>query len=161
MKRLFCLGLVLAMLLCGCGMDEKANFYYRRVEFQYDAPDAVIAAESRDISGHSDDPEFLLSLYLMGPMDAELVSPFPSGTKLIALEYTEERLTITLSDFTGSLSDSEYTLACACIALTGMDLYGTDAVTILSAEHTITMTRDQLTLFDSGIPVETTEGESP
>jgi len=157
MKRLFCAALVVLMLFSGCAAKEHANFYYRRTEYQYDAEDSVIVSERRDITGHDGHLPFLISLYLMGPLEKDYVSPFPSSVKLLTTQTQDNNLTVYLTDCS-SLSDAEYTLACTCMALTCLEFTNVNTVTVTSAERTITIDPGMLTLYDSGIPVESTNG---
>jgi len=158
MKKIICLTLCLLILLPGCGIEDSVNFYYLRGEFQYDRADGVIVPEKRDITGHVGDLEFLLSLYLMGPQDTEYAPPFPHNTKLVSVTMSEEHLTITLSEIAKILSDSEFTLACACISLTAMELYPAETVSVVTGEREITLTRDALTLYDESTPSTTIGG---
>lgn len=158
MKRILILLLCVLLLTSGCSARETANFYYQRAYFQYDTADGVIVAEERDISGHDNHMSFLLSLYLLGPQNAELISPLPAGTKLLSLERTGDTLVITLTDVGDSLTESEFSLACACLTMTCAELTRIQSVTTVSGEHSLTLTRDMLTLYDSGAPIETTTG---
>jgi len=157
MKRFFAVLILFSILLPGCGVKEQALFYYCNTEFLHDTQDSVIVSEKRDISAHSGDLPFLISLYLMGPLEKEYVSPFPAGVKLIDTQISADSLTITLDEI-NNLSDYEYTLACACMALTCMELSAVKMVTVTSGDRTITIDPNMLTLYDSGIPIESTTG---
>lgn len=168
MKRVLCLLLCgsILMALCGCSVSpsvsgEPVSFYYRRAEFQYHSSESVIVPEQREISGQGEDLNYLVTLYLVGPLDDSLVLPFPKGTKLLALEASQGRLLLTLSDSSETLSDSAFTLACTCLALTCVSISDADEVTIVCGERTITIAPDNLVLSDdiTGLP-ETTEESS-
>ena len=84
MKRLICLLLVsMFILLSACHYSESGDilepvaFYYPRTseQFVYGAPDGVLAAEMREASGHVNDLEYLIAMYLRGPQDEGLRSP--------------------------------------------------------------------------------------
>lgn len=154
MKRLLSILLILSLLLpvWGCSASEKntAAFYYRRVEFQYGsaAEDGVITSEDRAVSGHTEDISYVIALYLMGPQDDDLASPFPPETKLIDARFQGGELHIRLSDVTNVLSDSQYALGCGCLAMTCMEITDIGYVTISSGARSIRMGRDSLTLLD-------------
>lgn len=159
MKRLlsiFLAGLVLISLLPGCGerVKEPVTFYYLHSSYQ-EKMDAPIASEVRETAGHRDNLKYLLSFYLMGPVDKELYSPLPRGTVLYQIEQAPGSVTITLSDTTNALSDSEFSLACACLSLTCMDLVSASEVTVISGNRDLTMRRDNLILTDIPINEET------
>ena len=85
MKRSLCILLCVLFLigLCGCstplsGSGEPVSFYYRRADFQYHGTDNVIVPEQREISGHGGDLHYMISLYLVGPLDDSLVSKIDS-----------------------------------------------------------------------------------
>ena len=168
MKRVLCLLLCgcFLMALCGCSVSssisgEPVSFYYRRAEFQYHSSENVIVPEQREISGQGGDLNYLVTLYLVGPLDDSLILPFPKGTKLLALEESEGRLLLTISDNAETLSDSAFSLACTCLALTCISISDACEVTIVCGERTITITSDNLILTDNitGLP-ETTEESS-
>lgn len=162
MKRL--LSIVLIVLLCcplfacstfGTGIKDPATFYYPRSIVTYGVENSVIASEYREAAGHANDPHYLISLYLRGPMDDGLVSPFPTGTSLIGF-YQEDRVVyLTLSDAFASLSGLDLSVACACLCKTCFDLCDADRVEIraesalLGKTQTITMTRDSILLHDN------------
>ena len=160
MKRFFCFMLCICLMLCGCQKGNTANFYYQRSAYQYGTQDGVFVAEERDITGNADDLSFLLALYLMGPHNADYKTPFAGKAKLLNVEKTNNILTLTFTDTSLFISDLEYTLSCACLAMTCMDLSDADCITIQSGDRILTLTSDVLTLYDSGIPETTTEGES-
>ena len=154
----------LLMSITGCGTVPGRNtvsFYYPRdPEEKVTGPvDTFCAAEAREAAGSTADLSYLLSLYLGGPVDDSLISPFPEGTRLLGLQQREDRLFIELSGEFSQLSDMDLTIACACISLTCFELAGDiTQVTVLSPETelysavSITMTRDSLTLTDTAAP---------
>lgn len=168
MKRSLCVLLCVLFLigLCGCstplsGSGEPVSFYYRRADFQYHGTDNVIVPEQREISGHGGDLHYLISLYLVGPLDDSLVSPFPKGTRLLETQQTGMELLLTLSDSAASLSDSAFSLACTCLALTCMSFTNAETVTVSSGERVMTITTDNLLLSDDSTGLtETTEESS-
>lgn len=160
MKRIICIFLA-ALMLAGCSFSfgDRTEFYYCRREFDYYGDSPVIASEKRDVTGHADDLRYLLSLYLMGPVDTELVCPFPAGTRLTDVQQDDGTLTVILTDTSKSLSDPGFSLAAVCLGKTCMALTGAEAVTIVSGNRTTTVTEADLLLTDTERPSETNESE--
>ena len=162
MKRMLCLILVLCLFLPGCALfgeriREPVTFYYLRAEYRYGAADGVIAPEVREASDHVGDLSYLMALYLMGPSDEELVSPIPRGTRIYSAVQENNTVTLTLSDASQTLTDSEFSLACACLTMTCLDITGAEQVTITSGSRSTTMSRDNLMLTDISATTEATE----
>ena len=154
MKRLFCLILALCLLLSGCAlsgerMKDPVTFYYPRREYQYGAADGVIASEQREASGHRRDLNYLLALYFMGPNDEALSSPLPRGVRFVKVGHDGTTVTLELTDTAQSMTEAEFTLACACITMTCLSITEAEIVTIISGSRTVTMNQDNLTLYDS------------
>ena len=155
MKRLLCGILAAAMLLCllpGCAerVKEPVTFYYLRASTQGLGPE--IAGEVREGSGHRDNLRYLLAFYLLGPADKELSSPLPRGTVLYQLEQTPDSVSISISDTSETLSDSRFSLACACLSMTCMELLPIQEVTVISGSRNTTIRRDNLILTDTTQP---------
>lgn len=157
MRRLFCLLIVVVCLLSGCGNKEEASFFYRRGAFQYGTEDGVIVSEVRDVTGHATNLPFLISLYLMGPLDKNYVSPFPSDVKLLYVSLMDDNLTVSLTD-SSAMSESEYILASTCMALTCIEITNAKTVTVTSADRSVVIDPELLTLYDSMIPTKSTTG---
>ena len=105
------------------------------------------------------DLPYLLALYQMGPTGDEIRSPLPFGTR-ISVQIQEGHITLELSEAALSLSDIDYSLACACLTMTCLDASGAEDVTVQSGDRAKTMNRDSLTLMDTIENFEPTE-ESP
>lgn len=159
MKRILCLFLVCCFLFSGCSavgqrIKEPVSFYYIRTNYSEDMA-SVIQSEEREASGHRDDLPYLMKLYMMGPTEDSLRSPLPRGAKILSIENTGKEVFVQLSDLTKAMSDADFSLVCACLALTCFDLTKADTTTIASGEWSITMGRDSLTLSDSSaVPTE-------
>ena len=139
MKRLifFLLSGILILSLVSCGKDSLTSevpFYYLRAEFDHGTPDGVIASEIHELSGHHNDLRYLLALYLQGPSDPELRSPFPNGTILVDLVQENQSVTITLSSTAAVLEGVDQTIACACLAETCFAISDAQQVRIQSLE---------------------------
>lgn len=156
MKRLMCL--ILSLLLfafSGCQRqdDPSVCFYYLRSEYVYGVEDGVIASETRDIA--MQDIGYLLELYLKGPQNETLVSPFPRNTRLISTHMQEGVLSLELSEEFTTLEDMDLTLAAGCIASTCFSLTDAQSVRITAVssrdEISIVLSRDSLTLVDDSM----------
>ena len=164
MKRLTALVLTLVLLWsvsgCNSAAIEGASFYYRRSPeaSQYFEENSIIVPETRDLSGHQGDLQYMLSLYLAGPLEEAVFCPFPSGTRLLSVRKIVGTIRIELSDLDLILSDSEFSLGCACLTLTCMDFMPCTEVIIDSGNRRVTMNADNLILFDSAVPDGTAGG---
>ena len=163
MKRITALMLCVLLLMgmAGCATTpETASFYYARYadSYAYGQPSAVIAGEHRDVTGHSQDLRYLLTLYFHGPTMEYLRTPFPSGTSLRSVIQEDDAIYLELSSSLTLLRGTDLTLACSCLAQTCFDL--TDAATITITSEglgyvSMTLTRDSILLTDdTPIPTE-------
>ena len=170
MKRLICVLLAAALLLalasCGTNAGDPVAFYYLRgpEDYVYGAQDGVIVMEERAVSGHGEDLNYLLQLYLDGPLDSSLTSPFPQGSQPVRIELSGGVLLLEMNRDFAALEGLDLTLACACLSSTLFSLTDAEQVTITSATsqgepRSITLTRDSLTLLDDSIP-ETVPAET-
>ena len=160
MKRILCLCLLL-LTLSGCAdvnssTKEPVTFYYIREHSLTDMSQAI-GTETREASGHREDLAYLLRLYFLGPTQEGLLSPLPQGVLIETVEQEGRGLRLTLSDADSLLTDSEFSLACACLTLTCLDLVPAERVTIRSGSRSVTMSRENLALFDSGTVAAATE----
>jgi len=113
MKRILCLMLAVLLVagLLGCHYSdsgdilEPVEFFYPRksANFVYGSADGVITSEVREASGHMNDFPYLLSMYLRGPQDPALRSPFPAGCVLEEVRQEEDTLHVRLSEEFSSL----------------------------------------------------------
>ena len=163
MKRflwlLGCLALVLTLAGCHSPESGQIRFYYCRdpEQYQYFEEDGVIRAEDRELLSHRGDLQYLMGLYLAGPLEEGLRSPFPQNTSLLSIRKQKDAVFVELSDLGGMLTDAEFTLACCCLTLTCLDAAQCDTVTITSGSRSVTMNADSILLFDGLTPQETTE----
>ena len=156
MKKFMCLlalsALVVSFCACAFFQEDTVSFYYPRREFLFDERDGVIASENRDASGHTGDMQYLLSLYLMGPLNQDLVPAFSENTHLLSHSSNGTRIYIELSDTSEDLTDADYSLACACLALTCIKASGTEEITMTSGSRTLTIREDMLLLYEEPFP---------
>ena len=157
MKRITAIFLLAALILCGCSSKVNAPFYYCRTDFQNNPVESIIDSEMRDVSGHEYQLDFLISLYLVGPSDTDFINPFPADVQLLKTTIEANHLTIFLTDM-DKLSDSRFTVASACMALTCFDISSYDTITINSGTRSITLDPSILTLCDNSIPLDSTTG---
>ena len=151
MKRCICVLILICLCLSGCSITgerikEPVTFYYIRENYQKDM-NQVIASELREAAGHRDDLPYLLALYSMGPSKEGFISPFPRNTRIIPVTRTENSIELSLSDGVLALSEADFTLASACIAMTCMELTDVQEVTVLCTDRRISIRRDNLLLY--------------
>lgn len=153
MKRIILLLLLLSLALsclgCQGGTEAEHAFYYLRTEstIAYGKEDALIAAESQDL-GPEMDPEDILRLYLNGPTEENLRSPFPKGTKLLSVTEESKALTLILSLEFSTLDGIQLTLAGACLTATCHDLTGIETIRVCSGEKTYNFTLSSFVFLD-------------
>ena len=152
MKRLISLVLAL-LLLSGCGIigeriKDPVTFYYIRADYQKDMGE-VIVSEIREASGHKYDLPYLLALYSMGPASDDLQAPFPANIQILPTEHTDAGIVLSLSDTLENMTDAEYTLGSACLALTCMELTNASQITVVSGGRSITINRDNFVTFET------------
>ena len=146
MKKCLSLILVLVLMLglIGCKKQQTFSFYYPRTEILYGVNDGVIAPEERKVEVSDPSLDFLLKLYLEGPVSQDLRTPFPKGTALTGLKFQEDSIYVLLSPSFNLLEDLNYVIACACIASTCFALTGANSVTVATGQTEMTLTREAL-----------------
>ena len=162
MKRLLMIPLVLLLALSFAACDFGQNGIIEPVEFYYQCsatpdsiPKAVIGSEIREATGHTGDLNYLLSLYLQGPLDPELQSPFPAGCRLLSVTWNGDTLVVTLNAAITEADQIQQTITSACIAKTCLALTDVSQVQILAAAPEsansldMVITRDNLLLEDA------------
>lgn len=162
MRRLLC-AVCAALLLSGCSTlpafsHNTTTFYYMRKNYREDLS-SPIGSEIRETPERKKEIGYALALYLMGPSTDGLVSPLPAGTQVLALERGSSDITITITDTTATLKESDFTLACACLSLTIMDLTDVQQVTVFSGDRSATINRSNLYYIDE-TPLQPTETEA-
>ena len=163
MKRIICLILVFSFLLSGCTISgvrikDPVSFHYLCDHYQ-EKLCCVIASEQREASGHVGDLSYLLALYLMGPVSEEMHTPLPAGTRIDA-RLDGNHVYLELMETDESFSDIDFSLACACLTLTTLDITGAEDVTIRCGELEKTLNRTSISLTDITdvqIPTEDTQ----
>ena len=157
MRKIIALTLCLLLLVGLTGCMEAADnvtFYYVRYNdsYTYGQPNAVIAGEYRDVTGHSQDLNYLLTLYFHGPTMEYLRTPFPNGMSLRSVELVGDTLYVHTSSSLTLLRGTDLTLACACLAQTCFDLTDEAASVTITADGlsyvSMTLSRDSIMLMD-------------
>lgn len=140
MKKLICFFLVSALVLSlwGCTQPEEntCTFYYLRTgdTIAYGREDALIAPVSRELAGQNADLNYLLQLYLEGPVEDTFQSPIPRGTYLLSSLWDGDTLVLVLSREFSTLDHMQLTLAGACLAATCHALAGAEKIQVRSGE---------------------------
>lgn len=158
MKRCICILLILFIFLCGCGKEDEVVFYYRQADDLSDTGNSLLSSEVRTVTGYTENLPFLVSLYLSGPMDQDLVLPFPEGTKVISITSDTPDITIQLHELPGTLSDSEYALASVCLGMTVLELTEAETVTVICGSRSVTVDPSLLVFSDEPTPSVTPGG---
>lgn len=172
MKRFFILLFSLSLLLslCGCVLQETTAedpilFYYERNvgepdKYLYGTADGVIAPEEREVSSRTDDLNFLLTMYLEGPVSDNLVSPFPRNATLEDILWDDRSLIVTVTGSFSDMTDLDMTLAGAALSSTCFGLTDAQTVTFTALSgseeksFSITLSRDSIIFVDDSIPAE-------
>lgn len=140
MKRTICLLMCIAALLsiCGCQEDDASfylRFYYPRQNYGYNTQEQRFYQESAMEELREDIPyrssQQVIEAYLKGPLNPELINPFPDGTELVALSVEGKTMSMILSDHFADLTGIHLIIACSCLAKTGMVLTNTTQVRIV------------------------------
>ena len=136
-------------------IQDPVTFYYPRSSFDYGVGDGVFGAEQRDVGGRQNDLGYMLALYLEGPMNQDLIAPFPGKSlpRILTLKQAGNTLVILLTDLGDSMTDGEFSLACACLTKTCLEMTNVQAVQITSGERSVRMTPANLIFFDESASV--------
>ena len=153
MKRLICMMLSL-LFLSGCGIigdriKDPVTFYYVNADYQRNM-DSVIGAEIREASGHLYDLPYLLALYSMGPSNEDLKATFPANIRITPTEHTEDGIVLSISGQLDSMTDAEFTLASACLAMTFMEVTDTNQITVTDEDRSVTINTQNLMTYETG-----------
>lgn len=156
MRKFLCL-LFALILLTGCVKEPKkteAAFYYPRVIYAYNRDDAVVAKEFRD-KGGSTSVNYLLDLYLQGPLSDNLQNPFPQNLRLLSVHTDGKTVYMTVTDELATISGASLILACSCLGRTAMELTGCSSAEIrcesllLDGRRTIFINENNILYSDS------------
>ena len=155
MKRTGCLFLAALLFCCAAGCHysdsgdilEPVEFCYPRHSdhFIYGGQDGIWGSEIREASGHIDDLNYLLSMYMRGPQSDHLRSPFPAQCRIQDIRYEDDTICLALTENFTNLENAELTIACASLAKTCFSISDAERVqiTAVSASKTIDITLDK------------------
>ena len=137
--------------------DELPGSFLRllRRAVHEENPDAVIIGEvwedasNKESYGQRRDLAYLMALYLMGPIDDNHETPLPPGTRIYSSENNDGIVQLELSEAARSLSDAEFSMAGACLALTCFEVSDCIRVNIVNGDRTLSLTEETLTMFDT------------
>lgn len=159
MKRLISI-LLTVLLLSGCTeqLKEPVSFYYVRSGYEEDMSN-IIGTERREAAGHRGDLSYLMALYFMGPADEELLAPLPGNVHILSVTHKGQEVILHLSETDDSVTDAQFTVACACLTLTCLELTGAETVTIISGNRSVRLDEENLLLRDLPAAVITEESK--
>ena len=163
MKRFLCFLLAAALFLSGCQFSgdrikDPVTFYYIQNDYQNELT-TVFGSEEKEASGHRNDLSYLMTLYLMGPASETLRSPIPTGTRINVEANNKYAVKLQLSEPAVPISDADFSMICACLAMTCIEFTQTRSVTIVCGNRNVSMTKDNLELIDSTMSFTTEENE--
>lgn len=149
MKRLFCLMIaVILFLLPACtetvGEAENITFYYIHNDIEFGSESGVITPTVVQIKNKTKDYRQLLDRYFNGPTNYDCVSPFPAGITLEDLQIDNNKVQLLLSPHMSVLSGVDFTIACACLTRTVIEMTGVQYVQI-QIENNLIYGQDSVT----------------
>ena len=142
MRRLSCFLIILAIsLLSGC-TDPHTNiqnvtFYYVHNDIVFGTESGVIASTQIQVTGNNTDYQKLLEKYFRGPTNYDCTSPFPAGITLEEFNMDANKVQILLSPHMSTLSGIQFTIACACLTRTVLEMTGSQSVQIRIQDNLI------------------------
>ena len=155
MKRWILCLMALSLLLCltGCSGQEEntCNFYYLRSgeNIRYGQEDGLIAPVNREISGRNAELNYLLQLYLEGPVEEGYLSPIPRGTYLLSTLWNEDTLVLVLSREFSTANNITLTLCGACLTATCHNLTGAERIEVRSGDAVYYFALSDYTFVDN------------
>lgn len=157
MKKWFPIVMLCMLCLTGCFRRSNAllypvQFFYLEQEIEYGEKGSILSAELHESAGHEGDLNEMLYLYFIGPVEENLVNPFPEGTEFLNCQLEGTELTVNLSDKAASMSDPQFSLASTCLSMTCMNIVPVDTVTVNAASHSVTTARDRILIQDEFMP---------
>ena len=136
MKRLFTFTLLLIILtsLCSCTFpntqQSRITFYYIKTPDDFDGSSDIIVPFHPSSDDDNRDLSEILDAYLSGPSNNSCTSPFPQGTTIEEIVLSRSNAQLTLNRQFATLSDIDFTIACACLTKTVIDLTGVNTVQV-------------------------------
>ena len=155
MKRwiLFLAALSLLLYLTGCSGQEERNcrFYYLRTaeNIRYGQENGLVAPVDREISDQNAELNYLLQLYLEGPVEEGYVSPIPKGTYLLSILWNEDTPVLVLSREFSAANNITLTLCGACLTATCHDVTGAERIEVRSGDDVYHFALSDYTFVDN------------
>lgn len=122
MRKILVVLLALLMLTgCAAPMQTPAvpmEFYYTRREAAYHTAEGTMARELRDLGREDMGVDEIVQLYLQGPIDPSLVSPFPTDAVCEEVILDGGILTLRMNESYAALKGVQKTAALACLTMT-------------------------------------------
>ena len=141
MRRFIPLLLCLALLfsLCACSRQNTIRinpitFYYKNAELRFNDGADVFYGLDVDLENPEIPISEIVDLYLEGPDEPFLESPFPPNAHLVDFTWEKDLLTLVLSNEFGSLKGLDRSFAMACLTLTLTQVNGVDAVLVQTVD---------------------------
>ncbi len=163
MRRVLCILLCIAMVFglsaCRQQPSERINpitFYYRNAQMQYGSDASALYGLDVDLENLEIPISEIVSLYLEGPDEPFLESPFPPGIHLVSYDWHDNLLTLVLSDSFNSLIGLDRSYAMACLTLTLTQVNGIDGILVHTEDGAFSylndriLTREDFILHDLG-----------
>lgn len=159
MKKWICLicAITIFCSLCACGQKnppivKPVYFYYKTDPADYQQ--SSITPETRELEGYEDDLKRLIQLYVDGPITKAHINPFPERTTVNSIIVNNTTVEIQLNSPFAQLTDLDMTTACACLAMTVLEITQRHRLIITAVDdsgniiYTGSMTRDHILLSD-------------
>lgn len=142
MTALFLATLLLAVTLTACTnpaapmsqMLNPADLYYCKTEVCHGIEDGVIGAQTVDLGETPPELDRFLQVYLSGPTEQTLESPFPTNTEVQSVTAANNTVTVQLGGAYAELSGIQATVADACLARTLLDYTGAEKILLTVAD---------------------------
>lgn len=132
-RRMASILVLLLILLIGCNRrefeGEVIEVYYLR-DIYAPISDGAVAAVKYPVNQYSDKVETAVKMLLSKPEDDGLQSPFPEDVELIGIDYTDEVVTVHLSEEYGEMFGANLAAANVCTVLTLCGIDGVSAVSL-------------------------------
>ena len=109
----------------------------------------MIAPVNREISGRNAELNYLLQLYLEGPVEEGYLSPIPRGTYLLSTLWNEDTLVLVLSREFSTANNITLTLCGACLTATCHNLTGAERIEVRSGDAVYHFALSDYTFVDN------------
>lgn len=134
-KILICL--LLFVLLCtmvSCAFDTKQQgritFYYIQNPEDFDGNSAIVVPFYPPTNDKNKELAEILATYIKGPSNNSCSTPFPDGTEIEEIIVSRSTAEITLNSQFATITDVDFTVACACLTKTVIGLTGVNTVQV-------------------------------